>query len=55
MANNLQSIISFVIALIVLFSAMIDPIISEVLSVAAFIGFAIYKFEHPGKKSKVQK
>lgn len=49
MNNRTEGIFAIVAALIVLFSAMLDPRISVGLSVAALLAFGIFKIVQRGK------
>lgn len=42
--NKEEGVFSIIAALIVLFSAMWDPWISIIVSIAALVGFGLYKF-----------
>ena len=44
MNDRIEAAISFAAALLVLFSAMLDPRVSVGLAVAFLVGLAIYKF-----------
>jgi hypothetical protein len=44
MNNQTEGTISTLAALLVLFSAMLDPRVSVVLALVALVAFAIYKF-----------
>ena len=48
--NKEEEIFTIVVVLIMLFSAMINPVISVLISLVAIIGFAIYKFAKRKKK-----
>ena len=48
MTTRLEAVLAIVAALVVLFSAMWDPWISVVVSVAALAALAVYKFAHRG-------
>lgn len=46
-----QGTLSIIAALLVLFSAMLDPRISAVLAIVLLLAFALYKFTHkPGAR-----
>ena len=51
MDNRTEGTLSIIAALLVLFSAMVDPQISILLSVIAFAAFTIYKFGFAPKQS----
>lgn len=51
MDNKTEGTINIVAALLVLFSAMLDPRVSVVLAIAALVGLAIYKFAFASKQS----
>ena len=51
MDNRTEGTLSMLAALLVLFSAMLDPRVSCVLAVAALVGLAIYKFAFAAKQS----
>ncbi len=40
-----EAVVAIIVALLVLFSAMWDPMISVIVSLAALISFAGYKFQ----------
>jgi hypothetical protein len=42
--NRLDASLAIIAALLVLFSAMINPVYSVIISILFFIGFGIYKF-----------
>ena len=44
MSSQTEGTLSIVAALLVLFSAMLDPRVSLALSVVALLAFSIYKF-----------
>jgi hypothetical protein len=43
-SNKTEGIINSIAAILVLFTAMLDPRVSVGLAVVAMLGFAIYKF-----------
>ena len=43
MNHQTEGLLAIIAALLVLFSAMLNPIVSVVISVAALIGFGVYK------------
>jgi hypothetical protein len=49
MNNKQESSMAVIAALLVLFSTMLDPLISAGLSVILFIAFAIYKYSQSKK------
>ena len=48
MKNKTEGIVNAVAAMLVLFTAMLDPRVSIGIAVAALIGLAIYKFRSRG-------
>ena len=48
MNNKTEGIISGLAAILVLFTAMLDPRVSTGIATAALIGVAIYKFQSKG-------
>ncbi|HSV95152.1 MAG TPA: hypothetical protein VLH94_04260 [Spirochaetia bacterium] len=46
-----ESVFARVVAMLVLFTTMLDPIVSASLEVVILVGISIYKFTH-SKKSK---
>jgi hypothetical protein len=48
MNNKAEGIINSLAALLVLFTAMLDPRVSVGIAVVALIGLAIYKFRSKG-------
>jgi hypothetical protein len=50
MNNKQESTMAIAAAILVLFSAMVDPIVSVILSLSAFLGFAVYKFGQKKRK-----
>jgi hypothetical protein len=50
MDNRTEGTISILAALLVLFSAMLDPRISIALAVIGLVGLAIYKFAFASKQ-----
>ena len=44
MKGNYESVFAIIAALLVLFSAVISPTASVILSVVLFVGFAFYKY-----------
>ena len=52
MNDKQESILSLIAALLVLFSAMVAPLLSAVLAVFLLILFAIYKYWHGCQAAK---
>ncbi|HEX7588731.1 MAG TPA: hypothetical protein VF478_10485 [Anaerolineae bacterium] len=50
MNNKTEGMLSILAALLVLFSAMIDPRVSLALAVTCLLAFAIYKFAFASKR-----
>ena len=50
MNEKTEATISILAALFVLFSAMLDPRVSVVLSVIFLVAFAVYKFARPARQ-----
>jgi hypothetical protein len=48
--NKGEEIFAIIATIIVLFSAMLDPIISVIISLSAIIGFVIYRITKRKKK-----
>jgi hypothetical protein len=46
MNTNTEGTLAIIAALIVLFSAMWNPLVSAGVSVVALLGFGVYKFVH---------
>lgn len=44
MSNKTEGTIAILAALLVLFSAMIDPVVSVVIALVALVGLGIYRF-----------
>ena len=49
MDNRTEGTISILAAMLVLFSAMLDPLISVALAALFFVGLAVYKFAFASK------
>jgi hypothetical protein len=55
MNEKTEATISILAALFVLFSAMLDPRVSVVLSVIFLVAFAVYKFTRPARQISLLK